>query len=278
MQKISFGLLVSVGLLMSFGLASTSGTSLSLSEQITVNKNNLETQLTQMETKFQSEYERLIAPEKLTANYQSLVCLGIIKDDALMQDMENKLAILKKNMLQDYVKINAEIFNLLNQYSVGLIDETTYATQYEKLLLDANSFFSNHQTLISKADQEYLQKIFIFLEDNKKYAESNTDLLKSLNTKILKIQTSLEQFRTLEAGIFEINNALNLHQGNFLDTLEVARNSVVSMLDKELDTQITRYNRRYTNDSELKTLYLAQKHETLNGFSMALDNEIANIL
>ena len=173
MKKLSLIAIIFGGLLASSTFASTGGTSLSLSEQLQTHKNTLESQLNTMETKFHSEYARLIAPEKLTANYQSLVCLGIIQEDDLMTNMENKLALLKKNMLEDYVDLNADIFNLLSQYSVGLIDDTVYRTQYERYILDANSFLTTNKTLIEKADQEYLQKIFSFLEKNKQYSNNN---------------------------------------------------------------------------------------------------------
>jgi len=278
MKKLSLIVLLFGGIFISSIFASTSGTSLSLSEQLQLHKNTLETQITNMETKFHSEYDRLIAPEKLTANYQSLVCLGVIQEDDIMTEMENKLSLLKKSMLEDYVDLNADIFNLLNQYSVWLIGDTVYRSQYEKYIFDLNSFFNTHKTLIEKTDKEYLQKIFSFLEKNKQYSNNNWDLLTSLNSKILKIQTSLNQFQTLEEGIFEINNALNMHKWNFLDTLESARNTIVTMLDQDLTKQISRYDRRFTNDPQLQNIYLAKKHETINGFTIALDNEIENIL
>lgn len=184
----------------------------------------METQIKSLDTKFHAEYQRLVTPEKLTAEYQSLRCLGVIQEDALLTQIEAELALLKKNMLLDYVRINAEIFNLLNQYSVGLINDTVYITQYEKLKLDTDAFLQTHKATLTNAEQKYLQRIFTFLESNKQYVSQNDELLSYLNQKILKIQNTISQFQTLEEGIFEINNALNLYQGNFLDTIQSTRN------------------------------------------------------
>lgn len=251
---------------------------ISLSEQLLNSKDALVIQSDTITQTLESEYNRLIWPKVDTANYQSLICLGVVEDDNLLLQLQQKLDLLKTSFLQDYVDINAKIFNLLNQYSVGLIDETDYTTQYEELLLDVQSYYTNHKLLLDNAKQEYLDKLFSFISESEGYVNNNSELLDSLNAKITKIQSSMHQFAILEEGIFEINNALNLQQGNFFDTLQSTRNTVISTLTSELNQQIQRYDRKYTNNPELKTSYEQKRDETINRFTNNLDQKINDMI
>ena len=254
--------------------SATSTGNLSLSEQLMSYKNTLETKADSTMKKLHSEYERIVAPEKATPNYQSLVCLGVIEDDALLYELDAELELLKKDLLQEYVALNAKIFNLLNEYSVGLIDSVVYETQYQKLMLEVTSYYENNSALLDAADTEYLEEIFNFISENKAYSDNNDDLLKSLNAKIIKIQNTINNFSTLEEGIFEINNALNINQGNFFDTLNKTRDTIVATLDLQLENYMSKYERRYKNNPELKNLYESKKYETVKMFGTALDQQI----
>ncbi len=272
MVKFLLGGLWSIGFFLGMTLASSGN--ISLSTQLVNDKDTLLTQIQTSQETLSSEYTRVLGPEIQTANYQSLICLGVIKDESLLQDMEGELWLLKTNLLQDYVNINADIFNLLNQYSVGLIDDNTYLTQYHKLTLDVQSFYDNNKVMIDQTYNKYLQKIFNTVEENKAYTQNNSELLSSINSKITKIQSTVNQFKLLEEGVFEINNALNLHQWSFFDTIQNTKIATVHMLQDEINQQIKKYDRKYTNNPELKKSYEQQRDSIVQNFSDKLDSII----
>ncbi|NOZ43952.1 MAG: hypothetical protein GXP45_02210 [bacterium] len=191
-----FVLTFSVWGITSFAFATTGN--LPLSEQLLQQKQSLQTQITEDTQALDAEYQRLVGPEINSPQYQSLVCLKIIKDQSLLNEIKEEMQLLQTNMLKDYVDINADIFNLLNQYSVGLIDVTNYQTQYNKLSLDIQSFYQNNKILIEQAKQNYLQRIFNFVDDAKTYESNNAELLDNLSQKISKIQALSHEFKVLK--------------------------------------------------------------------------------
>lgn len=254
-----------------------SGENLSLSEQLASYKNSLSTKVEQVTDKLQSEYDRLIVPQKSTSNYQNLVCLKVIEDDELLDQINAEMGLLKNSVLQEYVDLNAKVFNLLNEYSVGLIDEQTYQNKYEKIRLEVKDYYENNALLIDKADGDYLQDIFDFLSETNAYVVANNELLQSLDSKITVIQNAINQFTALESGIFDINNALNLWNSSLADTLNKARNTAVMTLDQQIQSQIEKYSRRYESNPSLQTSYNNKKIELTSLLGTNLDSYISNI-
>gem|GEM_PF-4091755 len=113
---ISYGVILSSGNLENTG--STVSTPISLSQNLLNQKTSLETVLATTYNTIYNKYQTEIFPLLATSNYNSLKCMNLLTNDNILSDMDQEIEIIRKSILEQYVSLNAEIFNLMNQYAV----------------------------------------------------------------------------------------------------------------------------------------------------------------
>jgi len=266
---------------MSFATITTTSWSdtaqMTLSEELLQKKETLQGDFTDITQKLNSEYARTVLPLKQSADYQSLVCLWIISADSILTDIQTEIWLTQNNMLQEFVDINAEIFWLYNQYSVGLIDQSIFSTEYSILQIEVTDFYNKYTNLLQQLDQKYLQKIFNLWQDVQQYSTQNDELLSNIHKKIVLIQNTVDTFSIAEQWILEMNNWLWINQNTFFKTLETMRAKAINELKIDQENHKVLMLRKYPNFQNFEYIIDKKKADILTLYKADLDQKIKNI-
>jgi len=255
----------------------TTNTQLSLSQQLALQKDALSTKYGESINTLKNEFTRITSDFTNNANYNSLVCLWIIQAWWPIKDMEIEHADLNESFLEAYVSLNAEIFNILNKYSVWLLTAEQYSVEKEKLKMEIENFWTTYDTLLKSLQEKYLIKIMNYTSDLDKYAEQNKALLKKINEKVIAIQGIVANYNLFEDGILQINSSLSIDQQNFFSSLNLRRDTVINTMNQELDGYIQSNVAKFINVPNYYSTISKQKKETVEWYISDIDSKINNI-
>jgi len=244
-----------------------------LSEQLFQNKANLEKQIATIYNTVYNDYLQDIQEYNNLPNYQSLICLGIINQDNILENLGTEIDLIRKSILNEYVELNANIFNLINKYSVWLIDNIWFSTQKTKLTLDLQSYYNSNNLILSNLEQRYSSQITQIKNQLDWYITQNKDLLQNLNTKTIAIQDIVDTQEVIQENIFQINNALNLNQDNFLEDLKKHSELSLQKLSQALDASIYKYLLQYNYITDLPNILTEQKNNIIKIYHYDTDNQ-----
>ena len=252
-------------------------TQLTLSQQLAVEKATLTEQYNESIEILKNEFTRITTNFTNNANYNSLVCLGIIQEWWPIPEMEVEHTRLNESFLEAYVELNAEIFNVLNQYSVGLLNIDQYAVEKERLEIEIQNFATTYDTLLKSLQEKYLIKIMNYTSDLDQYADQNEIFLKKINEKVIAIRGIVANYNLFEDGILQINSSLSIDQQKFFSSLNLRRDTVINTMNQELN-EYTKVNiAKFVNVPNYQTTITQQKKETVEEYISDIDIKINNI-
>jgi len=278
LSVLTFGLLGTTFAITQNGLWEADNTpELSLAQQLNVAKTNLMTNYKDTFQTLQDEFTRVTTELTSNANYQSLVCLNIMSSKWPLPDMQTEYDHLNTQFLKKYVDINADIFNVLNQYSVWLIDTTIFAAEKQRLQLEISSFNDTYLTLLNNFKNKYLWEFLKFTSDIDLYTRQNTSLLQKIGQKVILTESIITQYGLFADGVLQMNSSLNIAEDNFFITLENSRDTITKLLNDNLQWYINHTTTKFSNVPNYKTELLKQKEIIMKQFQEALDNKINTI-
>jgi len=275
-------MILTIGFGMSFAStgntgAGTENRNISLSETLSNKKVALETIVANTYQNLYNNYETEIAPLTNTPNFQALMCLNLMKNTNILSTMDIEIETIRSNLLKEYVTINAEIFNLMNQYAVGLLNDIIYTTEKQRLTLKVENFSSTYQALLEQFYTRYNSQINIFKQEIKNYNDQNNELLKWLNNKLIAIEEILGLEQIMQEGMFKMNNTLNIQEEGFYKELENARSYSIDKISAELDEIIDKYASSYPEITNIRSIFNWEKNNIINLFSYDIDTQIREL-
>lgn len=115
----------------------------------------------------------------------------------------------------------------------------------ERLEVQIKNFASIYATLTTQLINTYTDDLEILRTNVNQYGAANTDLLASVNGKVVQLNSIMQKFAALDDLVFQFNNLFLTQQGNILDTLSTQRNEAQKLLSEKIQEYITTQAKRY---------------------------------
>lgn len=213
----------------------TGSTTLTLQQQLDIQKNLATQSIDAAVQQFTATTLSWANSIEQNAQYQSLVCLGILEDKRPSLEFTKAVAKLKTDMLEDYSNQKSQIDRLNLWLSVDR----------ERLEVQIKNFASIYATLTTQLINTYTDDLEILRTNVNQYGAANTDLLASVNGKVVQLNSIMQKFAALDDLVFQFNNLFLTQQGNILDTLSTQRNEAQKLLSEKIQEYITTQAKRY---------------------------------
>lgn len=229
-----------------------------------------------LETTYQMlswKYTVNVLPLIKSPNYQSLVCLWIINPSTLWSDLLKEKDKIKSDLLWEYVLLSTDILLLEGKLKENLIDTMTYSAEKSRLEIKVTNFNQAWNSLIVSFESTYWTKMNLLSQDINKYISQNTELLKTLNDKVIKIQSAVENFKTLEDSILKLNNKIS-DWNNIIWSLSDTKGNMEKTLSSKLDEYVTLKTNIYKQLIWLNDILSKQKSMVIRLFSLDLDEKL----
>jgi len=245
----------------------------------------LNTQKTTLKTFFNTTYQNLYSEFSKTwlaimktLDYQSLVCLGTMKDIPLLSQMQKEKISLQSAMLKDFIDLDLQISTLEEKYNiqknsdVSLFDIwSTYESEKAKLKIQIDDLFQTYKTSIQSFETNYKLKIKSFVTDYNQYTTQNKDLIKSINDRILKIQTVISWFNSLDALAYQLNNLLGW-ASDYSSKIESLKYAGIGLLSNQIQSVINSQITKYPKLTLLSGDLVWQKESILNSYKTEMNS------
>lgn len=251
---------------------------LSLTDSLSNTKNAI---LSDLDTSFKRLNEKYtVANENTfnTPNYKSLVCLWLLNNVFDKEDLAQEEENLKNNILKEYVSLNSDIFNVINQYSVGLISDIVYETEVARLKSEIENFENTYDDLIDAFEETYGDKISDLESEVVAYNQENDALLKDLNNKVIKIEEILGKYDVLQDSILEFDSKYLGDENGITDSIDKTRNTLETMLDNKFRAYIDMYVNKYKNVPGLDYALNMYRKEKVSKYWEEFNKELQGIV
>lgn len=283
MKKIiTYFLFLSIFFVWMFAFATT--TQQSFLENISQEKIKIETMFDDSYTAVYQKFQSSIGGFLTSLNYQWLVCLWVISDTLLLQQMQNDNRNLKIWFLNAYATLYADALDIEQKQriykdtSVSLFQNwATYETEKNRILSWLNQLVVSQKKLSTQFQSSYEKKISKFVDDYYDYSEKNKDLLSSIWTRIQTVKKIDQQYKKLTSDLLKYQIQLAWSWAKFFSKLYVLKQASISGLDISLQNIINKEIKKYKILPLLWSELSQQKLYALGLFEMWLDEKI-NIL
>lgn len=198
--------------------------------------------------KFQTSVGGLLT----SLNYQGLVCLGVISDTLLLEQMQNDNKNLKIWFLNAYATFYADALDIEQKQriyqdtKVSLFTNwKTYETEKSRILASLNQLVISQKKLATQFQTSYENKIEKFVKDVKDYSEKNKDLLVTIGNNIQTIKNIDEQYKKLNSDLLKYQLQLAGSWNKFFSKLYLLKQASLSWLDLTFQNIINNEIKRY---------------------------------
>ncbi|MCX6824146.1 MAG: peptidoglycan-binding domain-containing protein [candidate division SR1 bacterium] len=215
-------------------------------------------------------------------DYQSLVCLGAIKNESLLSALQKDKTAFMISFKKDFIDLENQILdleekqNLQKDNNINVFDSgTTYESEKAKIKDLIDTKVQLYKSFIANFGTSYLTKNTNFLTTYFQYSTANKDLVKNIQDKMTKVQGVLNAFSGLESVITTINSkvtGLNELLAKIDDTTSKGVTNLGNVFQSLIDTNATKYKK-------LQTLagYLSQqKAYVMIEYKKDLDDYVTN--
>jgi len=125
-----------------------------------------------------------------------------LDDEKFAERFDRELAELRKNILEAFANYNLQI----NRMNLGLqVDK-------DKLELDVNVFADNYINLSNQFIQRWNTQLNDLSSNVKSYGDANRQLLSDIHSKMIRLNSIVDQFKSLEDLTFQFNNLFMVNQ------------------------------------------------------------------
>ena len=219
-----------------------------------------------------------------SVEYQSLVCLGAIKDESLLSQLQKSKTAFMISFKKDFIELENQILaleekqDLQKSDNVNVFDSgTTYESEKATLkeLIDAK--VKLHKGFIANFETGYIAKNTEFLSMFQQYSAINKDLIKGIQDKMAKVQGVITAFSWVEL-IINIINAKITGLDNLIQKMEDAKNKWLDNLDKALQPLIDANSKKYKKLQTLVDELTQQKTYVVGQYQMDFDEYLTKNL
>lgn len=257
-----------------------------LSQFLTQEKNSVNTTL---ETVYQRVYTKFHASGlnlMKTLNYQSLVCLGVLKrDDSLINQMQKDRQELKLSFLKDFLDIEAEIATLEEKNRIQWetsISLFAYGTSYEsekaRIAQKIEQTKSLHLGFVRNFESTHTQKLEDFINNVLSYTRENTGVVTFVNDKLRKMQNIEESFSVLESWVNQINTLLIGWGTDFLASAQTIRTGSMNALGAKIQPLIDAAVKKYKRFTTLSAVLMNEKEFAMRNYGLDFDEKMNTIM
>lgn len=256
----------------------------SLTNYLTAQEKNVTTAFSTAYAKVYSAFSKTWLNIMKSVDYQSLVCLGAIKDWSLLSQLQKDKTSLMTSFNKDFVDLENQIValeekqdlqedNNLDVFDVG----TTYESEKAKIkeLIDAK--VNLYKWLITNFETSYIAKNTEFLTTYLQYSNANKDLIRSMQNKMAKVQGVLTAFGEIETIVAKINAKIT-GLDDVIKKMEATKNTGVNTMNKSIQTLIDSNIKKYKKLQNLANELTQQKSYVIGQFQMDLDEYMTNNL
>lgn len=262
-----------------------SAETLSLSESIEQKKINIEQTFdSSYESVFQ-KFQESIAQNLSTPNYQWLLCLWVIDDTALLENIQKDYKNLKLSFLNSYAKLLTDLSDIEQKHiiqektSVSLFASwTTYESEIERISSAFDTLFDHNTTLANNFKKTYITKINQFIYDVDVYSKNNVLLLTNVTNRIKDIQDLQDTYDDLISNLVIYQTQLAGSWSLFFSKLYSIKQASISGLSNYFQYLIDKQTKRNRVLPNLWSELEQQKQYALWLFSMQFDENVNLLL
>lgn len=250
------------------------------------------TEKTKIENMFDTSYDSIYKQFQASVwwfltslNYQWLVCLWVISDSKLLQQMQNDNKNLKIWFLNTYTNIYADALDIEQKYriykdtSVSLFASwITYEWEKERILNALTVLTNNQKNLSNQFQSLYTNKIAAFVKDFHDYSDKNKDLLNTIWTRIQVVKQIEQNYKNLTSQLLEYQIQLAGTWAKFFSKLNILKQASISGLDWSFQNIIDKEINRYKIIPSLWIELAQQKTYALWLYEMQFDEKINMLL
>ncbi|AHB41318.1 hypothetical protein P148_SR1C00001G0527 [candidate division SR1 bacterium RAAC1_SR1_1] len=254
-------------------------------ETISQEKITIENMFDSSYNKVYQNFQTSVGGFLTSLNYQGLVCLGVISDTSLLQQMQNDNKNLKIGFLNAYATFYADALDIEQKQriyqdtKVSLFPNgKTYETEKTRILTSLNQLILNQKNLATQFQSSYENKIEKFVKDVKDYSEINKDLLVTIGNNIQTIKNIDEQYKKLNSDLLNYQIQLAGSGNKFFSKLYVLKKASLSGLDSTFQTIINNEVKRNKILPSLGLELHQQKIYALGLYEMQFDEKMNMLL
>ncbi len=213
-------------------------------------------------------------------DYKWLVCLWVIDDTILLQEIQNDSKNLKIWFLNSYANIYADALDveqkkrILQDTNVSLFPNwSDYEKEKNRILDSFNQLITGQNNLSNQFVTKYQWKINKFVADFEDYSQRNKTLLNSVSTQIQSILAIENAYKELTSDLLKYQMQLAWSWAKFFSKLNVLKKASISWLDIWFQYIIDRETRRYRILPNLEEELVQQKNYALWLYEMQFDEK-----
>lgn len=187
-------------------------------------------------------------------DYQMLQCLNLVNLSTLENTINQEIAALRNNVLNDYVTINSQIYNLENRKQLALVNDISYNTESSSILINISWYRQKFDSLLLALVSKYGQSIDSQGTLIQALIDQNKDLLAWLRKNYTLIQSGLNAFDIMQQWITKVNSVYVGNQESLNDVLVQSREKGVAQLQNNQGSLIKTTLENYKNMYDLPSL------------------------
>ncbi len=218
-------------------------------------------------------------------DYQWLVCLWVIDDTQLLQQMQNDNRNLKIWFLNAYATLYADALDveqkkrILNDTNVSLFTSwTNYESEKTRILNSLSQLATGQMNLANSFTSSYQWKVQKFVDDFYDYSKKNKELLISVWNNIKILHEVDQKYRKLNSDLLNYQIQLAWSWAKFFSKLNILKKSSLSWLDLSFQIVIDKEVKRNKILANLSSELLLQKTYALWLYEMQFDEKINMLL
>lgn len=257
-----------------------------LSQFLTQEKNDVNATLEMVYDRVYAKFHASGLNLMKTLNYQSLVCLGVLKrDDSLINQMQKDRQELKLSFLKDFLDIEAEIATLEEKNRIQWETDislfaygTTYESEKARIAQKIEQTKSLHLGFVRNFENTHMQKLQDFINAVLEYTRQNTGVVTYVNDKLRKMQSLDEWFASLSSGVNHINTLLVGSGTDFLANAQKVREGFLTGLALRLQTLIDNAIKTYKKNTWLGAALASEKEFAVLNYGLDFDEKMGIIM
>lgn len=218
-------------------------------------------------------------------DYKWLVCLWVIDDALLLQQMQNDSKNLKIWFLNAYANLYADAFDIeqkkriLQDTNVSLFTSwATYESEKQRIITSFSQLTTGQNNLWKQFVSSYKNKINKFVSDYADYSQKNKNLLETISPKIQSILLIENNYKKLTSDLLQYQIQLAWSWAKFFSRLQLLKQASLSGLHLSFQNSIDKEVKRNKILPTLSDELLQQKNYALWLYEMQFDEKINMLL
>ncbi|MDD3262734.1 MAG: peptidoglycan-binding domain-containing protein [Candidatus Absconditabacteria bacterium] len=218
-------------------------------------------------------------------DYKGLVCLGVIDDSKLLQQMQNDNKNLKIGFLNAYANLYADALDIeqkqriLKDTNVSLFASgANYESEKTRILNSLSQLATGQANLVNSFKSSYQGKTQKFVDDFNDYSEKNKELLITVGNNIKILNEVDQKYKKLNSDLLEYQIQLAGSGAKFFSRLHILKKASLSGLELVFQNNIDKEVRRNRILTNLSNELSQQKNYALGLYEMQFDEKINMLL